>query len=168
MSNRTWDDFYVIQDCPLAVSIWESLRITWPMTRNHGHHNRLHHTSLEVILFIRSYLRDLSTLDGRDCTSCSGVLVRDCHGQVLGAYTQLHRHVFSAFAAKALAFVWFVKFACDLGLQRVVLYGDWLHVIQKLYSNTKDVGTPAPLRRSDKTSSGPNHGSMCEERIGMK
>ncbi|MBA0648064.1 hypothetical protein Goklo_015850 [Gossypium klotzschianum] len=131
------------------------------MTRNHGHHGGLHHTSLEVILFIRSYLQDLSTVDvtvgvlvvvykGRDCTSCSGVLVHDCYGQVLGACTQLHRHVFSAFAAKALAFVWFVEFACDFGLQRVVLYGDWLHAIQKLYSNTEDVGTPAPLRRCRK------------------
>lgn len=133
------------------------------MRRNCGHHDGLHHTSLEVISFIRSHLRDLSTLDmtagvlvgslaeqwhptieplvkenfnamykGCDCTSCFGVVVRDCHGQVLGACTQLHRHVFSAFVAKALTFVWFVDFAYDLGLQRVVFNGDSLHVIRKL------------------------------------
>ncbi|KAH1097550.1 hypothetical protein J1N35_014471 [Gossypium stocksii] len=43
--------------------------------------------------------------------SCSGVVVRDSHGQVLEACTRLHQHVFSAFAIEALAFITAVDFA---------------------------------------------------------
>lgn len=52
--------------------------------------------------------------------SCSGVVVRDSHGQVLKACTRLHQHVSSAFATETLAFIMVVDFARDLGLSWVV------------------------------------------------
>lgn len=45
------------------------------------------------------------------------------YGQVLGACTQLHRHVSFAFTVEALAFTWVVEFAHDLSLKRVVFEG---------------------------------------------
>lgn len=63
--------------------------------------------------------------------------MRDAQSQVLGAYTRLHCHVSSVFAAKTLAFFSAVDFARDSGLSQLVFEGDSLHVIRKL-SNPLD------------------------------
>ncbi|MBA0570468.1 hypothetical protein Golob_004123, partial [Gossypium lobatum] len=71
-------------------------------------------------------------------SSCSGVVVRDSHGQVLGPCTGLHQHVSSAFAIETLAFITNVDFARDLGLSRVAFEGDSLHVVRKLCNPNED------------------------------
>ncbi|KAH1047103.1 hypothetical protein J1N35_037887 [Gossypium stocksii] len=71
-------------------------------------------------------------------SSCSGVVVSNSHGQVLGACTSLHQHVSSAFAIEILAFITIIDFARGLGLSQVVFEGDSLHVICKLCNLNED------------------------------
>ncbi|MBA0829722.1 hypothetical protein Goarm_014305 [Gossypium armourianum] len=71
---------------------------------------------------------------GRSHSSCSGVVVRDVQGQVLGACTRIHGQVSLAFTVEALAILLVLEFTWDLSLSRVVFEGDSLHVICKLNS----------------------------------
>ncbi|MBA0721988.1 hypothetical protein Golax_009478 [Gossypium laxum] len=72
------------------------------MSRNRGYHDGITHTSLKVISFIHSYLRDLTALDATV-------------GATVGSRAESW-HL--AIEPLALAFTWVVEFAHDLSLQR--------------------------------------------------
>lgn len=75
---------------------------------------------------------------GSPALSCSGVVLRDYLGRVLGACNRLHRHVASPSATEALAFLAVVGFARDAGFSNVTFKGDSFHVIRMFLSNEED------------------------------
>ncbi|KAA3458961.1 reverse transcriptase [Gossypium australe] len=60
----------------------------------------------------------------------SGVIIRDEHGQIMGAC--------SLFAAEALVAVHGLRFALDLSFQLVILESEFRSVIQKLNTSSED------------------------------
>ncbi|KAK9023797.1 hypothetical protein V6N11_003995 [Hibiscus sabdariffa] len=59
--------------------------------------------------------------------SCSGVVIRDASGQLLGSCSTIHHHVSSPFATEALASVSGLRFVSELGLHSIILEGDARH-----------------------------------------
>ncbi|MFQ6649884.1 hypothetical protein Gotur_022723 [Gossypium turneri] len=87
------------------------------MGHNRSYHEGLSQSILDVVTFIRLYLRELSFLgegsqfcgefqscDGSPRHSYSGIIIQNEEGLVLGASLQMHSNVPNALIAKALAF----------------------------------------------------------------
>nr|KJB75545.1 hypothetical protein B456_012G046600 [Gossypium raimondii] len=77
--------------------------------------------------------------------SCSGVVVTNRNGLILGASKQLHHYVPNAFVAEVKAFIQTVSFADDLGLRYVVFEGNTLIVIKNICSTHEDRSEIAAL-----------------------
>ncbi|KAL4388674.1 hypothetical protein GQ457_09G011460 [Hibiscus cannabinus] len=70
--------------------------------------------------------------------SWSGVIIRDEHGQVLGACRHKASRIQSPFAAEAMALVHAISLASDLGFFSVIFEGDSLSIIKKMNSVVQD------------------------------
>ncbi|MBA0742241.1 hypothetical protein Gogos_015318 [Gossypium gossypioides] len=98
------------------------------------------------ILFARSYailgiLKVIfdAAFSTNSMLSCTGIVIRDSLGRVLGSHLVLTAHVPMAFATEALACSHVVRLAVDLGLHKVTFEGDSLSVIRKACSPLHNV-----------------------------
>ncbi|MBA0686936.1 hypothetical protein Goari_014503, partial [Gossypium aridum] len=78
------------------------------------------------------------TFNKQEKRSCSGIVIRDSNGEILGSKTVLNNNIPSVFAAKALTCVQTVQMSLKMGLSMVEVKGDALLVIRKSQSNGLD------------------------------
>ncbi|KAA3466902.1 reverse transcriptase [Gossypium australe] len=76
--------------------------------------------------------------DERSKYSASGVVVRDCSGQVLISSIEIHRGVASTFAAEAIACRRATQIALDMNKEYTIILGDSLTVIKKCKNTVLD------------------------------
>ncbi|MBA0870524.1 hypothetical protein Goshw_013680 [Gossypium schwendimanii] len=70
--------------------------------------------------------------------SCSGVVIRDSKGRVLGSMSVLNKNIPTAFVVEALACVQGLQLDLDLGLSVVEVEGDALSIVKKLQREEED------------------------------
>ncbi|MBA0551752.1 hypothetical protein Golob_022619 [Gossypium lobatum] len=76
--------------------------------------------------------------NSRTKRSCTGVVIRNLEGIVLGSRMIINSHIPSDFAAEALACFQAVQMGLDLGFLEAVIEGDALIVVKKFYANNQD------------------------------
>ncbi|KAL4347997.1 hypothetical protein GQ457_17G012790 [Hibiscus cannabinus] len=77
--------------------------------------------------------------------SCSGVVIRNDQGMLLGSCFTSHDHIASPFAAEAVTAIAGLRFALHLGLQSIILEGDARSIILRLLDRSRDVSVLSPL-----------------------
>ncbi|MBA0686317.1 hypothetical protein Goari_013926, partial [Gossypium aridum] len=70
--------------------------------------------------------------------SCSGIVARNAHGEVLVSRAVFHPNVGSPFAAEAIACLWTVKASTKIGWSKVIIEGNALTIIKKCQSDQID------------------------------
>ncbi|KAL4346535.1 hypothetical protein GQ457_17G013180 [Hibiscus cannabinus] len=72
-------------------------------------------------------------------SACTGVVIRNHEGILMGACCKMISHIASSFAAEAQAAVHGLQLAADLGFQYVILEGDSMAVTERLRSEKEDL-----------------------------
>ncbi|XP_039015857.1 uncharacterized protein LOC120146299 [Hibiscus syriacus] len=77
--------------------------------------------------------------------SCSGFIIRDSAGFILGSGFIHNHHIASVFMEEALTILQVIHFAKDIGITRLTLESDSKKIIQKLIENTADLSEVGPI-----------------------
>ncbi|XP_016752722.1 uncharacterized protein [Gossypium hirsutum] len=79
-----------------------------------------------------------AAVDTKNYRSCSGIIIRDCNGDVMNSTTTINENVPSGFAAEALACLQGLEMGKNLGLKYVEIEGDSLAIIKRVKSRNRD------------------------------
>ncbi|MBA0754141.1 hypothetical protein Gogos_021720 [Gossypium gossypioides] len=79
-----------------------------------------------------------ASLKRHENRSCSGMVIRNSEGAVLGSKMIINENIPSVFATEALACIQSLMLGLDLGLSKVEINGDALTVIRKLQGVSED------------------------------
>ncbi|KAL4312747.1 hypothetical protein GQ457_01G025130 [Hibiscus cannabinus] len=80
-----------------------------------------------------------ASLSSSEQRSCSGVVIRNDQGMLLGSCFTSHYHIASPFAAEAVAAIAGLRFVLHLGLRSIILEGDARSIILRLLDRSRDV-----------------------------
>ncbi|MBA0730356.1 hypothetical protein Golax_020559 [Gossypium laxum] len=101
-------------------------------------HERKQKSGKDISDTIGWYLRELDDTEKESFRSCSGIVARNAHGEVLVSRAVFHPNVGSPFAAEAIACLWTVKTSTKIGWSKVIIEGNALTIIKKCQSDQID------------------------------
>ncbi|KAH1108545.1 hypothetical protein J1N35_012313 [Gossypium stocksii] len=136
--------------------------------RNARIHDKIRKTGQQIVKFVLSYIKELDGVEMRTSKknepvsewryppkqavkinfdgafdeelahSASGVVARNSEGYVLLSCSEIHQHVYSSFAAEALACRKATQIGVDMGWHEIIIEGNSLSIIKKSKAGKQD------------------------------